>query len=465
MKSDFINIYAGISDKSQKEFKQYLYCFYGNQKQILTTFEEVEAVVATQDEKALLAFRKMTQVKKDEKEHKNKKAKNDYVDLKKWLFEYLALQEIRSGNIEGKFLSLEALRKHKKFDSIEQISKQLEREIDSSSSQNLWDLLLKMRISYLNYNHIPIDRLQNYQTELLEMMKNLDDFYISAKLQFSAACYNRSSVLQDEYDIILLDRILDLLKVSNHHSSHIDLVSKPILDLVKDHSRLAFDNLKAFLISHPQHYIFERQNILLCLLNYITARFRKNDYSMLNDSFELYQLGINQSLFTATGYFLSNTFINIVNTACHLKEYEWVSNFVDTQSNELDPNEKSDIVALSRARIAFDREEYNLVYELLKNLNPKNFNINLNVRTLLLRAFFEDGFPKTTMEAANNVLYKYVNKNKSINIPLRNNVLLFVKMYRSLLSKKSKNQLLKELSSMPSSMICYDWFKKKIDAR
>ena len=36
MKSDFINIYAGISDKSQKEFKQYLYCFYGNQKQILT---------------------------------------------------------------------------------------------------------------------------------------------------------------------------------------------------------------------------------------------------------------------------------------------------------------------------------------------------------------------------------------------------------------------------------------------
>lgn len=467
MKSDFINIYAGIGNKSQKEFKQYIYCFYGNQKQILAGFEEIETVLATKDEKVLQAFRKMGQETKEKKEEEGKKirsAKNDYGDLKKWLFEYLALQEIRGGNIEGKFLSLEALRKLDLYEVVEQTSKQIRRGLDEEITPSLWHLLWKMRLLDIDYYNVSLDGLQDHKPDMIALMRYLDDFYISAKLKYSAEFYSRSRVLQDEFDIILLDEILALLKSEHPTTLSISNLYKPLLELTKDHSREAYIQLKKFLIEKPQYDTLERRFILQYLLNYTTTRLRKKDETMIAESFELYQYGIEQSLFIFTGYFLKNTFLNIVNTACRLGKYEWADKFVKQYTPKLHPLEKDETELLANARIRFEEKKFPEVLTLLSKASYNNLNFKLNVWTLKLRAFYELEEPHETMSQANKSFYKFVMSNKEIGNALRTNVLGFISMYRLLIANKSKKRLFKELNTMSNSIICYDWIKIKIDA-
>ena len=481
MKSDFINIYAGINDKSQKEFKQYLYCFYGNQKQILTTFEEVEAVVATQDEKALLAFRKMTQVKKDEKEHKNKKAKNDYVDLKKWMFEFLALQEIRSGNIEGKFLSLEALRKQGLYEAVEQTSKQIKRGLEENKSPDLWNLFWKMKLNHINYFELPIDRLHNYQMETEELMNDLDNFFIATKLKYSAESFSRSTIRQELYDVSFLEPVFEFLKSSKKIDPIIEALYLPMLELCKDQLSSSYLKLKKFLLNESDYDAIEKTAVLFYLLNYTTTRLRKGDKSMIEESFGLYQIGIEQSLFQVNGYFQDNLFINIVNTACQLKELDWVKQFVITfigsvkpsdsendnpsDSENVKPSKKTQTHLMADARIAFEEGEYDEVLTLINGVHYKNFNFKLNIWTLKLRAAYElkidKDKEKLLMEC--NHFYKFVTLNKEIGTSFKSSILTFIKLYRQLVNGKSKSNLVKQLSSIPPSTLCYDWIKMKIE--
>ena len=95
----------------------------------------------------------------------------------------------------------------------------------------------------------------------------------------------------------------------------------------------------------------------------------------------------------------------------------------------------------------------------------KNFNITLNVRLLLLRAYYEQKTPDYLMADYNNALYLYVYRSKHIGTALQESVFQFVKMFRSMLSEKTKTQLLKELTTKRLTAICYDWLKMKIEER
>jgi hypothetical protein len=464
MKSDFINIYRAIDAKNQKGFKDYLHCFYGNQKKILNIFEDIETAVAQKPEAVEAALNDF-RVKYSTTDSKMVKIfQNDLSDLKKWLLEFLALQEIRSGNIEGKFLSLEALRKQGLYEAVEQTSKQISRGLDDERNPNLWDFLWKMRLAHIDYFSVSLDSLQDYKSNMIDLMQHLDDFYISAKLKYSAEFYNRSKVLQDEYDITLLEDIFSLFRTKKFGHSIVNTLYKPLLELTKNHSREAYIELKIFLMGNPKHDFSERQAILQYLLNYTTARLRKKDETIISECFDLHQYGIQESLFIVMGYFLTNPFLNIVNIACRLEKYEWVNHFVNQYAKKLHPLEKEETVLLANARILFEEKKFQKVVDMLSTASYKNLSFKLNVWTLKLRAYFELKASKEDMLQANRSFYKFVMTNKEIGNALQNNVLGFIKMYRLLISGKSKkNQLFKELNTMSNATVCYDWIKMKID--
>jgi hypothetical protein len=458
MKNDFISIYSAIELKEQSAFYNYIQCFYSNQKSVLAVYEEIILASSSENESALSAIRQAST--------NNKNRLNALADLKKWLLEFLAIQEIRYNSFEAKFLKLEALRKRGLFDTFQQKSKELTSELEKQQDPCIRHLFWKARLSHLNYFSVPLDRLQDYQREMFDLMQDLDDFYISAKLQYSAELYNRSKVLQDEYHIILLEEILALPKDRDSHNATILTLYKAMLDLAKNHSHEAYMHLKQFLIEKPQHDALERQAILLNLLNYTARQIRTGDETIVSESFNLYQFGIKHSLFTVLGYFSTTTFLNIVNTACHLEEYPWVKNFINQHECQLSPNEKKETFQLAMARIFFEEKKYDQVIILLRDVNFNNISFELNIRLLELRAYYEmrHKYPQEFILNANNNLYFKVFRSKKIGEALQQNILNFVKMFRSLVSKENKKQLLKELEKRQKAMICYDWIKMKIEA-
>ena len=452
MKNDFISIYTAIESKEQKVFANYIQCFYGNQKSILSVFEEV---ATASSQKKLDAIR--------EASVDNKNRLNAFADLKKWLLEFLTIQEIRNNTTEAKLLGLEALHKRRLFDVYYQKSKQLIIELDKQQDPNLWDLFWKVRLSHINYFNIPIDRLQDYKADMMALLHDLDNFYMSAKLKYSAELYNRLNVLNEDYASILLQPILDLLTKEYKFDPIVKDIYWAMYQLTKEHSMDAYLKLKKFLVEKPHHDLFEKSAIVLYLLNFATGRLRKGDETFIQETFELFQLGIKQSLFTTSGYFLTYTFLNIVNTACRLEKYEWVNDFVENWSPHLIPTEREEVTYLAMARIAFEEKRFNDVISLLQNVKFKNFNFILNVRLLLLRAYYEQNSPTNLMLDYCNALYLYVYRSKQIGEALRINTINFIKMFRTLVSGKSKKQLYAELDKTHKSMLCYDWMKMKIE--
>ena len=455
MKNDFISILKTIEPKEQEGFKTYIHCFYGTQKVSLAVYEDIAAALPS--DTALATIRKASVGDKNKL--------NAFSDLKGWLFEFLAVREIQNNTTEAKFLGLEALRKRGLHEVSQQKAKQLTLELKNNQQPNLWHLFWKVRLAHINYFHLPLDKILDYQTEMQQLLRSLDDFYASAKLLYSAELYSRSTIRQEAYTTTLLEPVLTLLETeATLHPITKDLYLS-MLELTQNQSEKAYAQLKQFLIQKPKHDPLERQAVLIYLLNFAASRLRKGEADIIQEIFDLYQLGLNQSLFSVLGYFPTSTFSNIINTCCRLGKYEWGKTFIQKWAHLLPPNEKNEIVCFATARIHFEEKEFDKVIALLSKVTFKNFNITLNVRLLLLRAYYEQKTPDYLMADYNNALYLYVYRSKHIGTALQESVFQFVKMFRSMLSEKRKEQLLKELTTKRLTAICYDWLKMKIEER
>ncbi len=455
MKNDFTSIYKVIEPKEQEAFHHYLQCFYGNQKSVLSIFEKaVQTLDADEDLEEILM---------DSTPTSRKNTLNAFSDLKKWLLEFLATQEIRHNTIESKFLTLEALRKRGLHDVFQQKSKHLIQELDKQKSPDVWHLFWKVRQSHINYFSLPLDRLQDYQDDMFRLLYDLDNFYMGAKLKYSTELYSRSSVLQEQYEVPLLDNILSLIDAGENINPIIKDLYLPLFELVKTDSEQSYITLKSFLQNSSTHEPIERLSILLYLLNSAIRRFQKGEESMIRESFSLYQFGLDASLFTATGYFSTGTFLNITNFGCHLKEYSWLEKFVKQWSLYLSPIDKDETISFSMARIAFEEKKFNQVIELLRDIDFKNISFTLNVRLLLIRAYFEQRVPTNLMLDYSNALYLYVYRNKKMGNNMQTRAINFVKIFRQLINGKSKKQLFKELDKKEKIILCYDWLKAKIE--
>jgi hypothetical protein len=453
MKNDFVSIYNQIEPKEQESFQQYLNYFYGNQKIVLDIFHQVTTSSESLEELGL-SFNTS-----------RKNILNALSDLKKCLLEFLTIQEVKHNTTESKFLTLESLRKRGLHDVFQQKSKHLMQDLDKQHSPDLWHLFWKVRLSHISYFSLPLDRLQDYQDEMLQLLLGLDNFYMGAKLKYTTELFSRSSVLHEQYEVPLLNNILTLIDNDDSLSPIIKELYLPLFELAKNDSKQAYNTLKSFLYTSSKHEPIERLSILLYLLNSAARRFQKGEETLIRECFNLYQFGLDESLFTAMGYFSTGTFLNITNLGCHLKEYDWLKKFVKQWSPCLLPVDKEEAVGFCLARIAFDEKQFKQVIELLREIDFKNISFTLNVRLLLIRAYYEQRQPTNLMLDYSNALYLYVYRNKKMGNSIQTRTINFVKIFRQLISNKSKSQLFKELDKKEKIIMCYDWLKAKIEER
>lgn len=482
MKNDFIKIYDAMDSEKQGVFQSHLQGLYSSRNLELSIFKEVvdAAKLPPQlKEAAFILIRKKTFLENEanlDKETTRRIQKiqlNAFDRLKRWLLEFLALEEIRQNTVEAKFIKLQSLLKLGLVDAFKQKAKELDTELGEQITSDVWQLLWQVRVAHLKFFAAPVNKMGDLEPDLRQLLQSLDDFYFSAKLLYSAELLNRTKILQDTYHIAFLEEILKSLEADNSKNPIIYTLYKPLLELVKYDSYTAYLQLKQFLQDHPKHDILERQAILQHLINFISQLITADDETLVPEIFDLHEMGINQSIFTINGYFSANLFLNIVNTACHLNKWDWATDFVAKYADKLLPNEKEVAKLIANARIAFEKGNYKEADKELSQKKSLNINFQLNIWTLRLRTYYELEKPLTILKYENENLYFYIFRNKKIGQTTQVKVLSFYKMYRSLIScryeenlekrKKKKKKLFKELENSPKTMFCYNWIKKKIE--
>ena len=453
MKNQFIYIFKAVEPAEQAAFQHYIGHFYGQQKVVLNTFEQAVKSIAANDEQAFL-----TNVKND------KKTLNDLSDLKKWLLEFLTIQEVKNNSYDAKFLTLQALKKRGLHGVFSDKSKLLSQELNKHEKPDIWLDLLKLRLNHADYFNTENEKMADHQAHLQALLDQLDNFYSSTKLRYSAELESRKNILKEQYNPRFLTEILASIDGDDALNPIIKDLYLPLLNLIKNKSETAYFALKAFLSKNPAHDQQEKLAILLYLLNFAAYRMRHNDPIFNNEYFELTQIGLNQSLFIAAGYFPTRTFNNIVNVGSMVKGYNWTKKFIEEWSIHLSPDDKLVGHNLALARLNFGEKKFQMTIDYLQKLeNHKNIHFLVEIKSLLARAYYEQKIESSRQNALCDSFELQVRRVKRVNENLRTSALNFIKILRFLINDKPKNQIISALNKKDEIVICYEWLKAKIE--
>jgi hypothetical protein len=452
MKNDFTNIFKAVEPSEREAFKQYIVHFYGQQKAVLNTFEQAAKSVTEQREQGFLF-----DIKND------KKALNDLSELKGWLLEFLTVQEVKKNTYDVKFLTLEALKRRGLQGVLLDKSKMLHQELSKHENPDIWLNLLKLRLNHAAYFNTENEKLENHQLHLNNLLTQLDNFYIGTKLKYTAELESRKNILQEVHNPRLLSEILTFLETDSDLNPIIKDLYLPLLKLIKDKSETAYFELKDFLNKKQMPDRHEKLAVLVYLLNFTAQRMAKGDVHYNIEYFELAKMGIEQSLFTVAKYFPTTTFNNIVNVSNNLKKYDWVKQFIKDWSIHLKPNDQIIGRELALARVYFEEKNFNDAYDSLQKIKGyRNLHFTLQARVLLVCTCYEKKEPESTQKSYCEALDLYIRRNLD-NQNLKEPLLNFIKIFRLLINKKPKKQILKTLETMQKSVVWYEWLTLKID--
>lgn len=285
------------------------------------------------------------------------------------------------------------------------------------------------------------------------------------KIKYVAESESRKHILQQDSNARLLNEITALVESDTSIHPTIKNVYLPLLKLTKDKSLTAYKELKEFLIHDTIHNKREKLAILMYVLNFITSRSRTDEAASYKEYFEVTQIGLEQSLFTAAGHFPSGTFINIVNSACYHKNYIWAKAFIENSSKDLNPNDVLFARNLAVARVHFEQKKFMAARTLLNEIvQYENVHDALRVRLLLCWCNYETKENESVQISHCDAFEKYVHVNKLLNPILKTNVSNFIKILRFLINEKPKNQIIKALESKGKNIAYSDWLKEKIEA-
>lgn len=146
-----------------------------------------------------------------------------------------------------------------------------------------------------------------------------------------------------------------------------------VLQLTLSQQEATFYALKQFLEDNWRQIVLEdRVQWLNALLNFTAARIKEGQQHYQQTSFELHRYGWEHRFLFFEQQISPTKFLNIVDLACKLKAFEWVTYFVERASMLLEEEHQLSAISLSKALVAFEQEEFETVILLLNTVQFKN---------------------------------------------------------------------------------------------
>ena len=236
--------------------------------------------------------------------------------------------------------------------------------------------------------HPELNRLEIKPNTLMDVMEELDTYYMIAKLGYSGDLLNRQNILNEKYDILLLDQLRKLANSSPKFENNVVIqVYNDILGLMENNiDSNIYDRLEKN-FTHSFH-LFKRpdqSSILRYLINCTIQLYINGNTSYLNKQFDLYRLGLDRKLFIQQGKLPSTIFLNIVVTATTVKAAEWLKTFIETYAHGI-----ADIFQeLSWAYYYSCLNDFEKSNHLLICIDSRELPIQLRIKLLSLQNHFE----------------------------------------------------------------------------
>ena len=218
-KSKAINLLSTLDKVEFKEFKNYLYQKYKSKKLAVQIFDYYHTRVDLFREQPKLldlsvAYKKITKQVITEKRKKTFQNAMSalYVDL----IDFLLIQEVQKDSFQRDLLLVKIFKTRKQAKGISKIIQQRKQKIEQQKLWNLWSPLQLLQLDHFTYYQENYDsKIADHTAKFEDLMNHLDAFYTTLKLYYSCEMNNRTNIVPENYNVLLIKEVVEILKEKN----------------------------------------------------------------------------------------------------------------------------------------------------------------------------------------------------------------------------------------------------------
>lgn len=429
--SKLIRLFKSLTKAEIKSFGKFLEGNYRENGGVIILYDYLRKQSANWEE-AKLNVEKVNKLvykaigKKAEKNPSHYKLLNDlksklYAELE----DFLILEKLSRDYTQKGQLMLEIFREREVDRLFFNRAEQLKKQWVAKPPKGIDNLYQNFRLTKIVSNH---EAIKNKPTAQINLMEDLDKFYLAQKLFWLNNFENNRDVKPDNGCIYMLDEILAVSDLPNFQAiPQIRLQRNIYHNLVE--GGFSYDSVKNYFFKHIEEYDYDEKYDVYTLLLAICAK------RELLDQFKLRRLGVDYNIIGGGSGMTLGVFKGTVNTACAVGELEWAQNFIDTYIDKIMPNERKATEVLCRSTLALYEKRIDWILENLGPMSFKDKRDKLFGRMLILQAYYEQD-DKIAFNTYVPAVNQFLRSNKDFNQNILNRYIHFVRLVKKLFNLK-----------------------------
>jgi hypothetical protein len=154
--------------------------------------------------------------------------------------------------------------------------------------------------------------------------------------------------------------------------------------------------------------------IYVTLYNHCINRKQKGEVKYQKLQFDITKKYFKKNIFPKdVGYIQPNLFAAAVQNAAKLKEFDWISGFINNYKERLDPETAEETTNYSFAIVEFEKGGYEISLKYLSTIQPERLNRKISVKNLLIRIYYELGYTEEVIQAIDSYRH-FLHREKNI---------------------------------------------------
>lgn len=390
-------------------------------------------------------------------------------DLIKKVYNFLSYNEFKKNPLDELIFLLPTINNPSLNKHFTGVVRQVDSIQNKSKLQNAKFHFSKFKIEYQRHLNSEKNTKKLPDFENLEKADyHLDAYYIFNKLKNYCDFLVYKNITATNPKIHLFPDFLDNLKTSPYIEepciqSYFYIVSM----LLHPEDESFFQNAKKILEqNHEQFTIQELNTIYIYLKNYcIVTKINNGKSEYFIELFNIYKILLEKEINFIDGMLDPQDYKNIITVALHIKEFDWVENFIRDYTQRLPKQNQDNDLSYNLAKVYFHKEEYEKVIEQLREVEYKNLSYTMGGRLMLLKTYYELN-ELSALESLLDSYSIYLRRNKLISKEVKQQLMNGIRFTRKLASlpayDKKGVQKLKEQIISCKALAAKKWLLEKV---
>ena len=272
------------------------------------------------------------------------------------------------------------------------LNKQIEKDLEGSTIRDMHYYRRRLWSGYSHYFHPNINKLvQKNSGDPIDLLEErLDAFYWITKLRFGTELYFYAKIYGLDYDLSWFPSIKKAIQKSPFGDDPIFRIYTMLIGSIENLSDSNYQVLKQLVFENFTCYLPKDQTSILDILgNYVVFQINSGRQEYVKELVQIYKFGLQQNTFIFNGYIPVDKFMNMVNIAYAVKDYDWLSELIDDYILYVHEDMRQACKTLALVCLHFGQQQFQKVLSLLQEIDFEDFSFKFRVRSFFISTYFE----------------------------------------------------------------------------